>query len=76
MFHVHEVSSECEFGHLLGLCSELKRLVITGVSPYLTSTMDIKIIEFILPTKNIELEMQMHWQKGEKIWSKITPQKR
>ena len=58
---VHEASSECEFVYLLGLCSKLKRLVITGVLPCLTSTMDIKIIELVLPTKNIELETQMHW---------------
>ena len=76
LLHVQEASSKCEFGHSLGLCSELERLVITGISPYLASTMDIEIIELVDPTKNVKLEMQMHWQKGKKIWLTITPQKR
>ena len=76
LLYAHEVIPEYEFDYLLELCSQIKRLIITDVSLYSANTMDIEIIELVLPTKSVKPGMQMPWLNYTKISSKSIARKK
>ena len=62
-----------EFGKLLEIDIELKRLVLTGVLHCSTNTMGIKTIEFASPVRDIENKTKMLFPEGGTTLLTITP---
>ena len=62
-----------EFGKLLEIDTELKKLVLTGVLHCLTNTMGIETIEFTSPVRNVNNETKMLSPEGGTTWLTITP---